>query len=63
MTHGNYTDHGDLFLMYRNSESLCCAPGSNSIVGQLYFIKQTNSQKERSDLWLAEVAVQGGVTG
>ena len=33
--------------MYRNSESLCCQPRSNSVVGQLYFKnKQMNSQKE-----------------
>ena len=42
--------------MYRNSDSLYCVTGTNSVVGQLHLKnKQTNnSQKKRSDLWLPE---------
>ena len=54
--------HGDHFAMYRNIESLCCAPETNSVVGQLYFKnKQTeNSEKKRSELWLPGGEVGGG---
>ena len=44
--------------MYRNTAPLCCVPGTNSVVRQLYFNKQTNSSKKRPDLWLSEA--EGG---
>ena len=32
VTDGNYTYHGDYFVIYKNIESLCCAPGTNIIL-------------------------------
>lgn len=48
---------GDHFEMYKNTEAGCCAPGTNSAVGQIHFKEQT--QKNRSDLWLPG-AIGGG---
>ena len=31
-TDGNLTYPGDHFEMYRNTESLCCAPGTNIVL-------------------------------
>ena len=28
---------GDHFVMYRDSESVCCTPGTNSVVGHLKY--------------------------
>ena len=50
LTDGNQTYHGDHFVMYRKTESLCYAPGPNSAVGQLYFDKQINKLIERKKL-------------
>ena len=36
VTYYNYAYYGDHFEMYRNIESLCCAPGNNTVV-QLCF--------------------------
>ena len=52
VTDGNWTYCGGHFEMHRNIQSLCCAPGTTIVVGQLYFKRQTHSQKKRSDLWL-----------
>ena len=56
MTNGNQT-YNDQFVRQGNVESLCCAPGTNSAVGQIHFKEQT--QKNRSDLWLPG-AIGGG---
>ena len=43
--------------MYRNTESLCCTPGANSVVGQFYFKNKQNHRKRdqivvtRGDRW------------
>ena len=55
MADGNQTYHSDHFVMYRNIESLCYTPGTNSVLYVSYTSKQTNSQKNRSNLWLPEV--------
>ena len=39
--------------MYRNTKSLCCILGTNSVVDQLCF-KNKQTQRRRSDLWLSE---------
>ena len=45
MTDGNQAcDH---FIIYRNIQSLCCAPETNSVVGQVYFKRQTNKLIEK----------------
>ena len=36
VTDGNCEDH---FVTYRNTESLCCVSGTNSVLGQLNFNK------------------------
>ena len=51
LTDYNQTYPGDYFEMYKNTKSLCCVTGTNSVVGQFYF--KTNHRK-RSDLWLSE---------
>ena len=63
VTDGKQTYHGDRYEMYRNIESLCCAPGTNIVLQVNYTSKtnkQTNSQKKRSDLWLPEAEGGGG---
>ena len=40
------TYHGDHFVMYKNTESLCCTPETN-IVSQLYFIYKERRQGGR----------------
>ena len=35
MTDVNYTYYGDHFAVYTNTESLCCTPEINIIIGQL----------------------------
>ena len=45
MTNGYYTLYGDHFEMYRNTELLYCAPGTNIVV-QVNYTSKTNSEKE-----------------
>ena len=46
VTDGNQTQYGDHFVMYRNIKSLCCAPGTNTAVGQLYFNLKKKKERE-----------------
>ena len=59
MADDNQNYHGDHFEMYRNIESLLCAPGNN-IVLQVNYTSITNKQKHSHrkrdhNLWLPEV--------
>ena len=47
--------------MYRNTESLHCAPGANIVLSVDYTSKPNNSKKKRSDLWLPEAGAGGAV--
>ena len=40
---GNYTDHGNHFVMYRNTESLCCISVTNSVLDQFNFNKTSKN--------------------
>ena len=62
VTHGNQTNCGDHFEIYRNIESECCVPGTNTALQVNHASKtneQANSHKKRSDLWLPEVKFGG----
>ena len=42
-TDGNYTDHGNHFVMYRNTESVCCTSVTNSVLDQFNFNKTSKN--------------------
>lgn len=42
-TDGNYTDHGNHFVMHRNSESVCCRSVTISVLDQFNFNKTSKN--------------------
>ena len=47
VTDGDQTYCNDHFVMYRNIKSLCCAPGTNSVIGQSIKLKKKPKQTHR----------------
>ena len=64
MIDGNQTYHGDHFVMYRNIESLCCAPGT-TIVLQVNYIsknkKQTHRKRDQICYYQRQGVERGGI--
>lgn len=49
VTDGNYTYHGNLFLMYENIKALCCAYGTNIVLWVSYTsVKERKKKKGMS---------------
>lgn len=42
---GNWTQCGDHFVIYRNTETLSCVTGTDSVVAQLY-LKKTRKETD-----------------
>ena len=46
--YGNWTDYGDHFVMYRNTNHYFFAFGTNSVLGQLNFNKTFQHMNKKS---------------
>ena len=50
-TDGNQTYPGDHFVMYRNIESLCCAPGTFSKIDHILGCKTSVKHLKKNSSW------------
>ena len=62
VTDGNQTCRGDHFVLYRNMESLCCAPGTN-IVLQVNYTSTNKTKKTYRKRYQICVKQMQGVEG